>query len=122
VREYKKLINFKHKIAVSYKLYHCFKYFILSNVNCILFLHVVSERAIIESCIKQNLYCYATPYFYNQNLRSKLQNFGHKKNLLISQEVLLVDNSIQISNIYFTPRDFELTNYLIKKLVSKDYL
>jgi len=33
-----------------------------------------------------------------------------------------VDNSIEISNISFNQRDFELTNYLIKKLVSKDYL
>ena len=37
-------------------------------------------------------------------------------------EALLVDNSIEISNISFNQRDFELTNYLIKKLVSKDYL
>jgi len=34
----------------------------------------------------------------------------------------VVDNSIEISNISFNQRDFELTNYLIKKLVSKDYL
>jgi site-specific DNA recombinase len=34
----------------------------------------------------------------------------------------VVDNSIEISNISFTPRDFELTNYLIRKLVSKDGL
>ena len=33
----------------------------------------------------------------------------------------VVDDSIEISNILFTPKDFELTNYLIKKLVSKDY-
>jgi len=37
-------------------------------------------------------------------------------------ESRLVDNSIEISNISFNQRDFELTNYLIKKLVSKDYL
>ena len=37
-------------------------------------------------------------------------------------ESRLVDNCIEISNISFNQRDFELTNYLIKKLVSKDYL
>ena len=31
--------------------------------------------------------------------------------------ILIVDNSIEISNLSFTPRDFELTIYLIKKLV-----
>jgi riboflavin synthase len=34
----------------------------------------------------------------------------------------LVYNSFEISNISFNQRDFELTNYLIKKLISKDYL
>jgi hypothetical protein len=47
------------------------------------------------------LYCYATPYFYDQNLKSKLENFGHKKNLLISQEVLLVAGTGLHTNIYF---------------------
>jgi hypothetical protein len=31
-----------------------------------------------------------------------------QKNLLISQEVFFVDNSIEISNISFSPRNFEL--------------
>jgi len=29
---------------------------------------------------------------------------------------------MEISNISFTPKDFELTNYLIKIFVTKDYL
>jgi hypothetical protein len=37
-------------------------------------------------------------------------------------ESSIVEYSIEISNISFTPKDFELTNYLIKKLVTKYYL
>ena len=47
--------------------------------------------------------------------------FKAKKRVTISDDSI-VDNSIEISNISFNQRDFELTNYLIKKLVSKDYL
>ena len=49
---------------------------------------------------------------------------GQKKDSPIknSDESSLVDNSTEISNISLTPRDFEQTNYLIKKLISKDYL
>jgi hypothetical protein len=53
------------------------------------------------------------------------KTYDTKKEKTQTQKVLgshLVDNSIEISNISFNQRDFELTNYLIKKLVSKDYL
>ncbi|MDC1534066.1 hypothetical protein N8471_05155 [Polaribacter sp.] len=42
-----------------------------------------------------------------------------QKNLLISQEVFLVDNSIEISNISFTPRDFNDTVKQIELLIHK---
>jgi len=53
------------------------------------------------------------------------KTYDTKKEKTQTQKVFgshLVDNSIEISNISFNQRDFELTNYLIKKLVSKDYL
>jgi hypothetical protein len=40
-----------------------------------------------------------TAFLLPKNLKNKLQDFAHKKNLMISQEVLLVDNSFEISNI-----------------------
>jgi len=46
-----------------------------------------------------------TAFLLPKNLKNKLQDFAHKKNLMISQEVLLVDNSIEIWNISFTTRD-----------------
>lgn len=42
--------------------------------------------------------------------------FKAKKRVTISDDSI-VDNSIEISNISFNQRDFELTIYLIKKLV-----
>ena len=51
------------------------------------------------------------------------KDYLNKKPLIIRRLTrVVVDNSIEISNISFNQRDFELTNYLIKKLVSKDYL
>ena len=47
---------------------------------------------------------------------------GSKKDSRIknTDESSLVEFSIELSNISLTPKDFELTNYLIEKLVSKD--
>ena len=41
----------------------------------------------------------------------------HKKNLLISQEVFFVDNSIEISNLSFTPVDFLEVNKSIQLII-----
>ena len=40
---------------------------------------------------------------------------SHKKRPLLVKGLFVVDNSTEISNISLTRRDFEQTNYLIKK-------
>ena len=45
--------------------------------------------------------------------------FYKTKNLLISQEVFLVDNSFEISNISLTPRDIIDTHHIMT-LVSRN--
>jgi len=53
------------------------------------------------------------------------KTYDTKKEKTQTQKVFgshLVEHSNEISNISFTPKDFEQTNYLIKKLISKDYL
>ena len=59
--------------------------------------------------------------YWNKNW----SNYNNQKRLHYNKYnrfIVLVAFSIEISNIRFIPKDFELTNYLIKKLVSKDYL
>ena len=62
--------------------------------------------------------CGRNNFFINNTITFLLKQ---KKRVTISDDSF-VDNSIEISNISLTPRDFEQTNYLIKKLISKDYL
>jgi hypothetical protein len=57
----------------------------------------------------ESLIAFAIKSFLSARISKQAWILSNKKSPLMNQEAFVVDNSIQISNFDFTPRDFEIT-------------